>query len=913
MVSGYVRAGLYKEAFELFREMRARGGEPASGFVVSSLITACNRSEGMVGEGIQIHGYILKMGLLRDVFVGTSLLHFYGTYGFSYCANRLFEEMPDRNVVSWTALMVGHSNSGDLEEVITIYRQMSCEGEVRCNQNTFAILISSCTALENEFLGYQIFGHVLKSGLDNNTSVGNSLISMFGCFGGISEAHYVFDHILGERDTISWNSMISAYAHNNLCEESLQCFCLMRSIHNEVNSTTLSSLLLACSSVDNEKWGRGIQSIAVKLGLISNVCVCNTLLMMYSEVGKLCDAQFLFREMPDPDLISWNSMIACYVEDGRCLNALRLLSELLQKRRVLNHVTFSSALVACQDPEFSAEGKIVHALVVLSGLQNNLIVGNALVAMYGKASMMDKAKRVSQMMPTRDTVTWNAIIGGHAEGQEPCEAITAFISMREENIAPNYITVINILGAFLASEDLPKHGMPIHAYAVLTGFESDVYVKNTLITMYAKCGDIRSSGVIFDGITNKSSPTWNAMIAANVCHGCGEDALKLFRAMRRSTGVELDQFSFSRGLAAASGLAILAEGQQLHGLIIKLGFNSYIFVTNSAMDMYGKCGEIHEVLKILPEPTNRSRLSWNILISAFARHGHFERARETFHEMLKMGQKPDHVTFVSLLSACSHGGLVDEGLAYFTSMACEFGIPVGIEHCVCIIDLLGRAGRISEAENFIEEMPVPPDEIVWRSLLAACRTHGDFEVAKKAAKNLVELDPSDDSAYVLFSNVCATNSRWKDMENVRNSMSSINIKKKPACSWVNLKNKVTIFEMGDKSHPLANQIYAKLGELMERIREAGYVPDTSFALHDTDQEQKEYNLWKHSEKLALAFGLISTPKGSSLKIFKNLRVCGDCHSVYKFVSAIVVREIVLRDPYRFHHFSGGKCSCGDYW
>jgi pentatricopeptide repeat protein len=331
------------------------------------------------------------------------------------------------------------------------------------------------------------------------------------------------------------------------------------------------------------------------------------------------------------------------------------------------------------------------------------------------------------------------------------------------------------------------------------------------------------------------------------------------------------------------------------------------------MDMYGKCGEIDDVFRILPLPKSRSQRSWNILISALARHGFFRQATEAFHEMLDLGLRPDHVTFVSLLSACSHGGLVDEGLAYFASMTTEFGVPTGIEHCVCIIDLLGRSGRLAEAEAFVDTMPVQPNDLVWRSLLASCKIHGNLELGRKAADRLFELDSSDDSAYVLYSNVCASTQKWGDVENVRNQMESQSLKKKPACSWIKLKNKVTTFGMGDQFHPQTAQIYTKLEELRKMTREEGYVPDTSYALQDTDEEQKEHNLWNHSERIALAFGLINSPEGSPIRIFKNLRVCGDCHSVFKLVSKIVGRKIIVRDSYRFHHFYGGNCSCSDYW
>ncbi|KAL5713533.1 hypothetical protein ACHQM5_015599 [Ranunculus cassubicifolius] len=910
MISGYVRGEMYGEAVDVFREMWGDGIE-ANGFMVASLLTACSRGGGlgMLRNGREVHGLVMKFGFLCDVYVGSALLHFYGTYGFMEETRKVFEEMPEKNIVSWTSLMVGYSNNGDPEEVMRIYQRMR-RGGVCGNQNSFATIISSCGLLEDEFLGRQVLSQVIITGLDSNVLVANALISMFGCFGSVEDACFLFDWMV-ERDIISWNSMINAYSRNFLCKESLICFYQMRHANVRPNSTTLSSLVSVCSSVDYLKWGMGVHGVIVKFGMDSNTCVCNTLLTMYSESGRCEHAVRLFREIPGKDLITINSMMASYVQNGEYRDALQLLADLNRQNEVRNHVTFASALAACSSPEALIEGKTIHALIYREGIHENVILGNALITMYGKCDVISYTERVFGTMPQHDVVSWNTLIGGHMENEDPKKSVQYFKLMREEGMSANYITMVNVLGSFSDPEDLRTHGMPIHAHTVLTGFEPHSFVQHALLTMYAKCGDLNSTNLIFEKLDTKNAVSWNAMIAANAHHGCGEAALKLFAEMHRG-GLEFDRFTFSGALAASANLGLLEEGQQLHNLIIKIGFESDLHVTNAAMDMYGKCGEMEEVLQILPIPRNRSRLSWNILISGYSRHGYFGKARETFHEMLQVGPKPDHVTFVSLLSACNHGGLVDEGLAHFASMK-DFGVPPGIEHCVCMIDLLGRSGRLIDAEKFVNEMPVPPNDLVWRSLLSASRTHNNLELSRKAAKHLLQLDPSDDTAYVLLSNVCATSGRWEDVDTIRKEMKVNKIRKNPACSWVKVNNKVSSFGIGDQSHPQAEQINEKLMDLRNKIKQAGYVADTSFALHDTDEEQKEQSLWNHSERLALAFCLIHSPEGSTLRVFKNLRVCGDCHSVYKFVSRVVGRKIVLRDPYRFHHFDEGKCSCGDYW
>ncbi|KAF6139321.1 hypothetical protein GIB67_021531 [Kingdonia uniflora] len=540
---------------------------------------------------------------------------------------RLFEEMGEKNVVTWTSLMVGYSSNGDPEEAVNVYCRMRREG-VACNQNYFAIVISSCGLLEDLLLCHQVLANAVVSGFKLSISVSNSIISMFGGFGCAEEASRVFNR-MEERDTISWNPMISAYSRNELCQESFRCFHYMRHSKVKPDSTTLSSLVSACSSEDNLNGGRGVHDLVAKIGLDSNVCVCNALLSFYADVGKCKDAELLFREMPKKDLISWNSMMSSYVQNGEYLVALKLFIGLLGTSKIRNHVTFASALAACSARESLNEGKLVHALIIQAGLHKNLVVRNALVTMYGKCGIMREAKRVFQMMYERDRVTWNALIGGYTENEDPKEAINTFILMRQDGMTVNYITVINVLGSCLIPENLKKYGRPIHGYTVLSGLERDSYVQNSLLTMYAKCGDLDSSKFIFDGLANKNVVSWNAIIAANAHHGSGEEALKYVLEIHR-TGLEFDQFSFSGGLAASSSLGLLQVGQQLHNMIIKQGFESDLHVINAAMDMYGKCGEMLDVLQILPTSKDRSRLSWNILISGFSRHGGFQKARERF-------------------------------------------------------------------------------------------------------------------------------------------------------------------------------------------------------------------------------------------------------------------------------------------
>jgi pentatricopeptide repeat protein len=329
--------------------------------------------------------------------------------------------------------------------------------------------------------------------------------------------------------------------------------------------------------------------------------------------------------------------------------------------------------------------------------------------------------------------------------------------------------------------------------------------------------------------------------------------------------------------------------------------------------MYSKCGSIEDAFQTFDVMSERNVISWNAMIAGCAQHGCGKEALKLFAQMPQAGIEPDHISFVSALSACSHSGLVDEGLQLFDSMCRDYCIAPREVHYACMIDLLGRAGRLDEARDFMKTIPFAPDAYVWGALLGACRLYGNIDLGKHAAECLFQLEPHNAAKYVLLSNIYAAAGRWDDVAKVRKIMKDRGVQKQPGCSWIEVKNKVHTFMVEDKSHPQTEEIYSTLEELARQMEAAGYVPDTNFVLHDVEMEQKEHSLYHHSEKLAIAFGLISTLPGLPVRIIKNLRVCGDCHTATKFISKIVEREIIIRDANRFHHFKDGLCSCGDYW
>eukprot|EP01018_Ginkgo_biloba_P031676 Gb_31111 [translate_table: standard] len=462
------------------------------------------------------------------------------------------------------------------------------------------------------------------------------------------------------------------------------------------------------------------------------------------------------------------------------------------------------------------------------------------------------------------------------------------------------------------NKKLLSEGKLVHAHMTEMGFKPDRFLGNTLVNMYAKCGSLVYARRVFDRMPERNVVSWTVMISAYDSRGHAEEALTLFSQMQQ-TGIQPNEFTFASVLPACADLAALEQGRKIHETIIKSGFHSDVFVASALLDMYAKCGSIEDACHVFDEMPKRNVISWNAMIVGYAMHGCAKEALQLFKQMQHLGTKPDHVTFVGVLSACRHAGLVEDGWQCFHCMSENYHITPAMKHYCCMVDLLGRAGHLDEAHDFIDKMPVKPDADVWGSLLGACRIHTNMELGQHVAERLFELDPKNSAPYVLLSNIYAAAGRWHDMEKVRKLMKDRRVKKNPGCSWIEVNKQVYAFFVGDGSNPQMQEIYAELKGLSGRMKTAGYVPDTRFVLNDLEEEQKEQILFHHSEKLAIAFGLINTPPGTAIRINKNLRVCGDCHSASKFISKIVVREIVIRDTNRFHHFKDGRCSCGDYW
>ncbi|KAJ4974568.1 hypothetical protein NE237_007742 [Protea cynaroides] len=504
----------------------------------------------------------------------------------------------------------------------------------------------------------------------------------------------------------------------------------------------------------------------------------------------------------------------------------------------------------------------------------------------------------------------NFMVRSYTHSNKHLQSILVFTQMHNNGFLPDNSTFPAVLKS-VAHLYRRRFGKSIHGSIIQMGFHSDVYINTALVHMYATCLSIGEAHRLFDEMPERNSVSWNALITGYGHNRMFREAIDVFREMQASN-VQPGEVTMVAVLSACAHLGALNKGKWIHDYIKQNRLRLNVFVGTALIDMYAKCGVVHEAEKVFEAMRVKNPYTWNVLISGYAMNGEGFAALEVLSKMLMENVKPDGVTFLAVLCACCHQGLTDEGRRYFTSME-NFGLRPGIEHYGCMVDLLGRAGFLEEAQELIRTMPLKSDSIVWRALLSACRIHGNIQMGELAIHNLLELEPYNGENYVLLSNLYAQDRRWIKMGEVRQTMNHKGIRKVPGCSSIEIDNMVYEFVVSESREIEFEEVYDMLADMKKALKLAGYVADTNMVSYDVEEEEKEHSLMYHSEKLALAFGLLRTSSNISLRIVKNLRICKDCHDFFKSVSKVYGRQIVVRDRKRFHHFVGGDCSCKDYW
>ncbi|EXC20588.1 hypothetical protein L484_027143 [Morus notabilis] len=778
---------------------------------------------------------------------------------------------------------------------------------MRIEKIDFNLLFVSCTKVH---LAKRLHALLVVSGKVKDMFLSTRLVNLYSYFGDVSLSRRTFDQ-LPEKDIYTWNSMISAYVRTSRFREALHCFYQLSSASGfQPNFYTFPPVLKACGNLVD---GKKIHCQVLKLGCQWDIYVAASLIHMYSRFGFVGIARKLFNEMPIRDTGSWNSMISGFCQNGNVKEALDVMNEMRLEGENMDPVTVASLLTVCAQSGDILNGMLIHLYAIKQGLELDLFVSNALINMYAKFGWLANARRVFDQMVVRDLVSWNSIISAYEQNDDPISALRFYKNMQQIEIQPDLLTLLSLASIVSQLADSRKI-RSVHGFILRRSWlMQDVAIGNAVVDMYAKLGGIDSARIVFEGLPTKDVVSWNTLITGYSQNGLASEAIEVYNIMEEHEAIIPNQGTWVSLLPAYSHLGALQQGMKIHGRVIKNYLHMDVFVGTCLIDMYGKCGRLDDALSLFYQVPRKNSVPWNAIIFCHGIHGHGKKALKLFEEMVDKAVNLDHITFVSLLSACSHSGLVDEGKHYFHVMQEEYGIKSSYKHYGCMVDLLGRAGHLEAAYDFIKNMPIQPDASIWGALLGACRIHGNVKLGKFASDRLFEVDSENIGYYVLLSNIYANFGKWEGVDKVRSLAMDRGLRKTPGWSSIEINKKVDVFYTGNQTHPKYQEICIELRAMTAKMKSLGYIPDYSFVLQDVEEDEKEQILTSHSERLAIAFGIISTPPKTTIRIFKNLRVCGDCHNATKYISTISEREIIVRDSNRFHHFKDGTCSCGDYW
>ncbi|EFJ34120.1 hypothetical protein SELMODRAFT_83339 [Selaginella moellendorffii] len=685
------------------------------------------------------------------------------------------------------------------------------------------------------------------------------------------------------------------------------------SLEREIQSDSFAAAIRSCKDSNSVSI---IHQKITRAGLGSSAYLNNLLVLMLAKHGSLCEARSIFDAIQHKNIFSWNIIISAYAHRGHPSTALHLFAKMDVPPTAM---TFATALSACSSLGDLQRGREIHARIKASrGIRPSVILDTAIFSMYAKCGDLSTAKSVFDRIPAKNVVSWNALIAAYAQsGHSHHQALDLFEKMAEHGVRPCRATFVGVLGACNDVTSLEK----IHARIVETGLQFDVRdvgVQNALLNMYAKCGSLEVARDIFRKMQRRDQVSMNVMIATFAQQGLGKESIQVFREMDLE-GLPQDDTTFASVITACSCCGALEFGKRIHKRVVEpvLGRKCClpnVVVETALVSMYGKCGTLEQAKAVFKAMTTKNSVSWNAMLAACAHQGQGDEAAAFLRAAACEGVELDSASFISVLIACSHSGMLEVAYDHFQLMLSDFDLVPAAENYRCMVDLLARSGRLGDADELMNSMPFSPDAIAWRTLLGGCRVQGSLENAASAAEQAFNLEPQNTAPYTLLSSLYSATGKKDELVELRSSMKERGLRKLvPGRSVIEVHGRVHEFVAGDSSHPQIDKILRELDILNVELKQAGFVPSTDGVVHDLKTEDKEEILALHSEKLAVAFGLISTKSGIPLLVLKNLRVCSDCHGAIKLISKLRSRVITVRDANRFHRFQSGTCSCGDYW
>ncbi|XP_027333225.1 pentatricopeptide repeat-containing protein At3g24000, mitochondrial-like [Abrus precatorius] len=680
----------------------------------------------------------------------------------------------------------------------------------------------------------------------------------------------------------------------------------------------LQKCLDKCSYSDTQI----VHGHVMKTGTHEDVFVMSFLVNVYAKCGNMEGARRVFDYMPRRNVMTWTTLMVGYVQNMQPKHAIHVFQEMLHEGSYPSVYTLAIALNACSSLHSFKLGDQFHAYLVKYHVDFDTSVGNALCSLYSKCGRLEFALKAFRRIEEKNIISWTSAVSACGDNGEPVKGLGLFVEMVSEDIKPNEFTLTSVLSQCCETVSL-GFGTQVHSMCTKLGYESNLRVRNSLLYLYLKGGCVGEAQMLFNGMDYMSLVTWNAMIAGHAqmmeltkdnlsaCQ-CGSEALNLFSKLNRS-GMKPDLFTFSSVLSVCSRMVALEQGEQIHAQTIKTGFLSDVVVGTSLINMYNKCGSIERASKAFLEMSTRTMISWTSMITGFAHHGMSQQALHLFEDMRLAGVRPNQITFVGVLAACSHAGRVREALNYFEIMKKEYKIKPVMDHYACMVDMFVRLGKLEEAFNFIKKMGYEASEFIWSNLIAGCANHGNLELGCCAAEQLLSLKPKDTETYVVLLNMYLSAGRFEDVSRVRKLMKEEEVGKLKDWSWISIKDTVYSFRTNDKAHPQCSLLCKSLEDLHAKAKNLGYEKLESIEISNEEEEEKtSSSTIYHSEKLAITFGLENLPNSSPIRVVKNTSICRDCHNFIKYISTLTGREIIVKDSKRLHRFVNGQCSCGNF-
>nr|XP_043617797.1 pentatricopeptide repeat-containing protein At3g09040, mitochondrial [Erigeron canadensis]XP_043617798.1 pentatricopeptide repeat-containing protein At3g09040, mitochondrial [Erigeron canadensis]XP_043617799.1 pentatricopeptide repeat-containing protein At3g09040, mitochondrial [Erigeron canadensis] len=846
ILSMYSRHGMLEHVVQLFCSMQAVSGVSPNQFTYAIVLSVCARLTDIV-LGRMVHCVVMKTGFVCDSFCVGSLVDLYAKCGFVDEAFKIFDGSVYRDTVLWTAMIAGYVQGGFPDKAIQLFKDMlrlryvpdqvafvtvitacvesgrfddaRCLFDQMCNPNVvawnvmisgharygfyniaidyFQRMISSgvkptrpslgsvLSAIASTFDldgGSQVHAQATKLGLGSNVYVGSSLVNMYAKCQEMSFARSIFD-TLDEKNIVLWNTMLGGYAQNRNADEVIYLFVNMRHFGFVPDEFTYTSVLSASAYLKSVEMGKQLHSLAIKNKFSMNLFVGNALVYMYAKSSSLEDARKQFSMIENRDNVSWNAIIVGLVQEEEENEAFSMFQRMRLAVITPDEVCFASMLSACANIQSLAKGKQLHSLSIKFNMETSLYAGSSLVDMYSKCGVITDAQKIFSSMPEKSITSFNALIHGYVQNSITL-AISLFMAMPSQGLNPSLVTLAILLDGCNEPSKL-NLGRQIHNLVIKYGFSyDDEFLAVSLSGMYFSSRVPRDAMVVFSELPkSKSTVLWTAVLSGLAQNDCSEKALEIYQQMRRNNSMP-DQATFVSILKACAALASLQEGPVIHSLIFHTGFDSDELTCSGLVDMYAKCGDVASSSQVFKEILNKKDvIIWNSMIVGYGKNGFAENALQVFNEMKESNVMPDDITFLGVLTACSHAGKVTEGRSIFDSMINQYKIQPRMDHISCMVDLLGRWGYLKEAEEFINKLEFIPNAMLWTTFLGACRVHGDERRGKRASEELSKLEPESSASFVLLSNIYAASGHWDRANFVRMEMKEKKIQKHPGCSW----------------------------------------------------------------------------------------------------------------------------------